>query len=210
MSASDLDEKSLALLEELQKLVGKDAILNIYNYGSYNYGTWHAKSDRDYILVVDMRDSTRDYNSESIDLMMYSPSEFKKRLIEDHAIELIEAIHKPVFEKVKFEFKLDLQKLRHSISFKSDHCYVKAKKKLTVPKDRDVYMAKKSLFHGFRILDYATQVCKDGKIINWDVHELYDEIMKLPEDADKWPEWETQFKKRFNKKKSDFRALAPK
>ena len=199
-----------AIVEELQKLVGDIPILNIYKFGSVNYGTSHEKSDRDYILIVDMKQASKEiYGANGVDLSLYNKETFEKHLNEQE-IDFLEVIQHPVIEKVKVEFKLDLSKLRHSVSSRSDHSYIKAKKKLTVEKDRDPYSGKKSLFHAFRMLDYAIQLCKEGKISNWNVKPLYDEIMSLPEAADTWPVWEEKFKKRFNQLKTEFRKVAPK
>ncbi|AYV77928.1 MAG: hypothetical protein Edafosvirus3_6 [Edafosvirus sp.] len=200
----------MALIEELQKKIGEDKqILNIYGYGSINYGTFHEKSDRDYVIIVDMKESYMEINDEKISMQIYNQEEFMKRL-NDQEIQIIEALHKPIHEKLEIKLTVDKIKLRNSISKRVDHSYVKAKQKLT--KEKDFYRAKKSLFHAFRILDFAIQLCKYDEIKEW-VHlkPLYDKIMtELPEKKDSWSVWEETFKKQFNALKSEFRKVAPK
>jgi hypothetical protein len=57
---------------------------------------------------------------------------------------------------------------------------------------------------------YATELATYGKIINWNMKELYDQIMLLPEDPTAWPIWDSQFRKIFNGVKTEFRKVAPK
>jgi hypothetical protein len=200
-------------VEDIKSLVKTD-ILNIYRYGSQNYGTAHAGSDTDYMVIIkDQEVKVQEIESKEfkLNIQIYTQNMFQKKL-DDHEIEFIEAINFPILETVKMTFNFDANKLRHSVSKKSSNSYVKAKKKLTVEKDRDYYSAKKSLYHVFRMLDYGVQLCKNnGKILNWESQkDLYHDIMKLPEDPEKWSEWEKTYKKKYNALSSEFKKVAPK
>ena len=36
-----------------------------------------------------------------------------------------------------------------------------------IKKDKNIYIAKKSLFHSFRIIDFGTQIAKNGRITDY-------------------------------------------
>lgn len=199
-----MDAKMIALIPK------HHTILNIYNLGSFNYGTFNDKSDRDYICVVDDSEEmeSSEINQDNINVQIYPFSEFKRHL-DDHKIEFVEAIQKPIIEKVKPNFNFDLVKARHSFSLKASMSYVKAKKKLIV--ENEFYVAKKSLFHAMRIMEYGIQMCKNnGHIVDWNMKSLYDDVMKLPDDITAWPQWDTTFRKQYNGLCTAFRKLAPK
>ena len=197
------------LHDELTHLLHNDiTIINVYQFGSTNYHTHHEKSDRDYVIVAEMDKEFTEIKPQGISLQVYTLEHFQREL-DNHKIEMIEAVAHPLIENVKINYTFDPIKLRHSVSMKASNSYVKAKKKLTV--EKDYYVAKKSLFHSLRILNFGIQLCQNsGEIVDWNMKSLYDEIMDLPDDETKWNEWEDNFKKRYNALHSAFKLVAPK
>lgn len=185
-------------------------IINIYAYGSVNYGTFiEGKSDYDYIVIFDMSESNIEYKYDDFNINGLSESEFMKEMSHGN-IAILEALHKPLYETKKINMAFELHELRNYISAKVDLAYVKAKKKLIV--EHEIYVAKKSLFHALRILHYAIELATSNKIINWNMRELYDEIMLLPSEPkeETWNIWNDKYKKTFNGLKTEFRKHAPK
>lgn len=189
-------------------------ILSIFPYGSRVYGTFSDKSDYDYIAVF--RDGTvKDefaLEKGKFNIHTYNESSFVK-LIEKHNIFALECISLPeelnICNRKKFNFKLNIQTLRSSISEKSSHSWVKAKKKFEVEADKNIYIAKKSLFHSFRIIDFGKQIAKDGKITNYSsMNDLWFDI--LNNSSEDWKDYFELYKAKHNEMLSEFRELAPK
>lgn len=105
----------------------------------------------------------------------------------------------------KFEFVLDLEQLRRSISGVVSNSWVKAKKKMA---QGDDYIGRKSMWHSLRILMFGIQVAKYGKIVDFsEANEYYDDIVKgnAP-----YSELVKVYKPIMNAKQSEFRVLCPK
>ena len=203
-----------------------------FPYGSRIYGTNSQKSDSDHIYVVDdqfveelddqyifhsdfdpVNEVYTDYFHE-INISIYGKTKFQQ-MCDDHHISALECIFLPVdringqIADHKFKFELNLQQLRKSISEKSSHSWVKAKKKFEIEDDRNLYVAKKSLFHSMRIIDFGTQIAKSGKIENYQsCVNLWNEIKNNPSES--WKDYELKYKSKFNEMMSEFRKLAPK
>jgi hypothetical protein len=88
-------------------------------------------------------------------------------LLEQHSPPMLECVFLPPHMKLRERpamaatsaaFKVSPQRVRETASFRAGHSWSKARKKLEVAADRNVRVAKKSLFHSFRILDFALQV----------------------------------------------------
>lgn len=192
-------------------------VLNIYPYGSRVYGTFSVDSDFDYIIVakdnVVDRDSL-DSSYHKINATIYSESSFKKKIVE-HSVSAIECLSVSPSTCLKhtksFVFNYDRSTLRSSFSEKSSHSWVKAKKKFEVEKDRNVYIAKKSLFHSMRIADFAIQIALSPShtISNFtSCVDLWKEINENP--AQDWPAYKVKYQDEYNSLMSQFRKLAPK
>jgi hypothetical protein len=188
-------------------------ILNVYQYGSRVYNTVNINgnlSDWDFIIVMNNKKDEH-FICENIDIIFYTPMEFETKLLE-HGICILECYFLPEYfiwkEILKFSFILDKQKLRKSLSAKSDNSFAKAHKKLTVEKDYNNYIAKKSLFHSFRIIDYGIQLAEKSSIYNFSsLNNLYHEILT---DSDNWDVLFKKYKPQYNKMKTKFREVAPK
>lgn len=132
--------------------------------------------------------------------------------MDDHEISALECLFLnwndiEFVEKHQFKFTLNTSKLRHSLSAKSSNSWVKCKKKLTIEKDLDLNIGRKSLFHSFRIIEFGIQIAHTGKIYNYgSCNELYKEIMNYYE----WTDLFDTFKLRYNALLTEFRKLAEK
>eukprot|EP01126_Amoeba_proteus_P040098 TRINITY_DN4263_c0_g1_i1.p1 TRINITY_DN4263_c0_g1~~TRINITY_DN4263_c0_g1_i1.p1 ORF type:complete len:133 (-),score=7.93 TRINITY_DN4263_c0_g1_i1:98-496(-) len=113
-----------------------------------------------------------------------------------------------VLEKWKASFNLDKFKLRSSASAVSGNSWSKAGKKLVAGADFAPYIAKKSLFHCFRILIFAIQICTYGKIVDYsEANYLWKEIMSNP--SENWEDFKKLYHPTFLELKSRLRKCAP-
>jgi len=184
-------------------------------YGSRVYGTATEKSDYDFIAIDGSSREKKEFTFQNVNITLYGKKAFYEELYKceisaletwflpkEVCPEVTEILHRWM-QPVILDFKL-----RASISHKASNSWVKAKKKLTVEKDYDPYIAKKSLFHSFRILNFGCQIAEAGKIYNYAGANAYWEAIKdLPAD---WELWNNTFKKDWNNLHSAFKQLAPK
>jgi predicted nucleotidyltransferase len=208
--------------EQLKIVIDKtklnfDDVIAIFGYGSRIYGTARKNSDYDFIVVMNNKPN-KQYSDKLININFYTAEEHQKRLNE-HEISALECYFLPqskvLFDRghphnikpITFTFSLDLTKLRHALSAKSSNSWVKAHKKLTIEKDYDLDLGRKSLFHSMRIIDYGIQIATHGKIVDYgSCNDLFNEIMNCYT----WDEMFVQYKERYNKLCSEFRIVAPK
>jgi hypothetical protein len=195
--------------------LGDSDIVAAFQYGSHVYGTARKNSDYDFIVITNKKRNEQ-YSDRKININFYTYDEHQQRL-NDHEISALECAYwlphgfivknpSPLVTK-PFTFELDLVKLRHSLSAKSSNSWVKAKKKLTVEKDYDLDLGRKSLFHSFRIIDFGIQIATHGRIIDYNsCNYLFCEIMNCYT----WDQMFDQYKERYNTLCSDFRKVAPK
>lgn len=181
----------------------KEPILHIFQYGSRIYGTATEKSDHDYIVVVDSEEEFKyDFERDNMHVHVYSEKIFKI-LIERHDIAILESIFS---QENNYEFKLDLERLRRSISAVVSNSFVKCKKKLTLGPDYNPYIAKKSLFHSIRILGYGIDIAKNGRITDFGAYNHYLlEIMAI----DTWEELRAKYEPLVREMRKEFKKLAP-
>lgn len=199
-------------ISEILGTISSGDILNIYTYGSVVYGTNTNLSDEDYIIVV--KDGVIESQSEcnsaahNTDIIIYTESCFKQK-IEEHEISVLECLFLPdelKYEEIKFKFVLDKGRLRNAISAKCSNSWVKAKKKLIVEKDYNPYIAKKSLYHAFRIINFGWQIGK-YKMIFYYKFNMLPEILAMPDD---WDLLKAKYQSKFNYAISEFRKICPK
>lgn len=203
--------------EELLDIVLKRAktdfknVLAVYQYGSRVYGNFNNSSDYDFIVVVKNKKNEQ-FSDRLINVNFFTYDDHQLRL-NKHEISALEAYFCPeeyiVYVDKYFNpsFKLDLVKLRHSLSSKSSNSFVKAKKKLTVEKDYDLNIGKKSLWHSFRIIEYGIQICENDRIVDYtSMNKMFNEIMMNYT----WEDLFENYKQDYNNIVSEFRKLAPK
>lgn len=198
-------------LSEILKRTGlnESDIIAAYLYGSRVYRTARKNSDYDFIVITDKK-TNEQYSDKLININFYTAKEHQERL-DAHEISALECYFLPkemvLLEKKNFNFKLNLVLLRHSLSAKSSNSWVKAHKKLTVEKDYDLDLGRKSLFHAMRIIDYGRQIAVHGRIINYgSCIDLFERIM----DCYNWNQIFENYKGLYNTMCSDFRIHAPK
>ena len=191
-------------------------------YGSRLYGTSSEDSDYDFVAVLRNGVSKKtpiiirgDFN-----VSLYTENEFKLK-IENHDIVALEVLfgrnnkfNEGYYSKYyKSLFKLDLNKLRESISTITSHSWIKGKKKLIVSGDYDKKAGVKSIFHSIRILDFAIQFINNGIIDEMSMVWLWTELKQLMDKYDHdelWNVIDARYRELYNKTKSDFKKLAPK
>lgn len=193
----------------------QDKILTIFPYGSRVYGTNHEKSDYDFVVVmnrdIDDKDSLES-SYHNINVTIYNELSFQDKL-NQHKIGALECYFLPqdklLKNEGKFKFILSKNILRESISEKASKSWVKSKKKFEVVQDRNVYIAKKSLFHSLRIIDFGIQIASKGKIEDYSsCNHLWEEIYTNP--ADTWQPYKEQYQDFYNHQMTEFRKVAPK
>ena len=182
-----------------------EPILEMYAYGSRVYGCVTEKSDHDYIIVVESEDENLNYSVTftNFNATVYSEKNFIKR-IQNHEVNALECIFQEENDKYLKYFKLDTEKLRRKFSAVASNSYVKCKKKL---KEGEVYIAKKSMFHSVRILNFGIQIAKYGKIVNYSCANVHhDFIFYIGND---WNDIDARFKPIYNAQKTLFKKLSP-
>jgi len=190
-----------------------DEITAIFPYGSQVYGTASNSSDYDYILICKENYQEDEFavTKDNISIHVYNESTFQSHL-DKHKISALECYFLPpdlTLKYKKFNFNLRLDTLRHSISEKSSHSWVKSKKKFEVEKDKNIYIAKKSLFHSLRIVDFGIQIAINKTIINYgNCNNIWEEIYTNPSES--WEDYKNQYQQYFNNKMTEFRKLCPK
>ena len=186
-------------------------VLALFRYGSRVYGCFNNNSDYDYILIKDSGAKTEIING-NININVYSRNDFLSNLF-DHDISALECFFidtKHILRlNIGFMFSIEKIKLRHAVSEKASHSFVKAKKKFIVPASQDIYAGKKSLFHSLRIIDFGIQIAKYDTIKDYaSVNALHDQIINNP--SINWDDYHKIYKPLFNTMMTDFRKLAPK
>lgn len=172
-----------------------------YVYGSHIYGTNNKNSDRDSWLVGD---------HPSCDMNTLAFQE----LLNVHDIVALEMYF--TYESIRDKYSLTIShdKLRKSISLISSNSWVKGKKKLIVSGDYDLNAGLKSIFHSMRILEYGTQIARDGKIHSWDrmnwiLEDLWD-ISTNYQRTELWNFINSKYRREYLKLSSRFKEACPK
>jgi hypothetical protein len=197
--------------------IDEKKVSNIYLYGSVVYQTNTEFSDTDYIIIYRQIDYKMEYHDRHPDIQatLYNISGFQLALDNQElsAIEcyFLDSLLK--IEKVKFNYIVDLQKLRESISKNVSNSWIKAKKKIY---DGDIYIGQKSLFHCFRMIYFGKQLAQYNKILDYtgiNYDENYKSLKELWTEISEIEDWKTlkdKYQSILNNKLSEFRLFAPK
>lgn len=184
-----------------------------FKRGSYLFNTNDEKSDIDFGCIVDDNHYLSDYthttetgfenrlycesyekNGVSVDVQYIRESDFID-MIKEHRIFALEALFQEMCVSYLKHFELDKWKLRQEFSGVSSNSWVKAKKKMTVEKDLDMRCGAKSLFHSIRILMFAVQIAKYGKITQYNCGVmLHKEIMEDLKNGFGWEDFNKKYK----------------
>lgn len=167
----------------LEQLINNPQVLNIYQWGSRVYGCYTDNSDYDYnVIVTDDYDILKDnIEINNNHFNFYTLSEFEE-MIKLNRIEALESAFVSdefkIKEKIKFNLQINLVELRRSISKVCSNSYDKCRKKLTIEKDFNPYIAKKSLWHYIRILLFGIQCVKYGEIVDYtEANKYYKDVV---------------------------------
>ena len=158
-----------------------------YDLSGYEHSTENGYENRLY---------TRTYTKDgkNIDIQYVRESDFIN-MIREHRIFAMEALFQEQCSGYLKYFELDRWKLRQEFSGISSNSWVKAKKKMTVEKDLDMRCGAKSLFHSIRILMFAVQIARHGKITNYNCGvSLHREIMGDLKNGFKWDDFKVKYR----------------
>ena len=205
------DSNDMQNLERFKQTYGlRDCDVILIPYGSRVYQTHSVKSDYDYIAIVlenRRADTGTEYNYDDLNVQVYNRRDFQDQL-NQHKIHALEAWFHPDKQlSCDFQFKLRLSLLRDSISGKSSHSFVKAKKKIEV--EHDYLIGWKSLFHSLRILNFGIQIASFGDISDFGSTNMYWEEI-INEKLTDWSLLHERYKPVYNAFATEFRKLAPK
>lgn len=188
----------------------RDSDVIFFPYGSRVYGTDSEKSDYDYQAVVPANrraDTGEEFVHGNVNVHIYNRHDWQDQL-RRHKIHVLEAYYLPDgICRREFPFTLDLAQLRHSLSEKASHSFVKAKKK--IEKEKDFYIGWKSLFHSLRILNFGIQIASKGKIEDYSAanHFWFDILNAGQYD---WSYFKEKYQSVYNELATEFRKAAPK
>ena len=193
------------LLDDISK------VFSIFLYGSRVYENHTSNSDYDFIIIKNQIEDKIDglkTDDNLINCTSYSFYGFKKYMFE-HELSLLECLflsENMIYTNIfNFNFSINKEVLRNSISQKSSNSWIKAKKKLD---DKEFYIAQKSLFHSIRIVLFGIQLAKYNKIVDYtEANFIWLEIKDMDLD---WNIWKEKYHSYRNKLLSEFRILAPK
>jgi predicted nucleotidyltransferase len=188
----------------------RDEDVLLFPYGSRVYQTHKEDSDYDWLAIIPENrkaNTGEEYRRNDLNIHMFNRRDFQKQL-DLHKIHTLEAYFLPDgLCKKHFTFKLDKSQLRHEISQKSSHSFVKAKKKIEV--EKDYYIGWKSLFHSLRILNFAIQIGEKGKIEDYSAaNHFWFEIQQAQQYN--WEYFKTKYQPIYNELATQFRLLCPK
>jgi len=222
-------------LDDVIKISGlhPSRVFNVTIFGSRVYGNYDSASDWDIIIVannsveaIELKETVQDeysYNLNSrfirYNIHIYTPDRFQKDL-DWHRMNNLECIFAPDWAKLKedkkYEFNLDLKKLRHASSHISSNSWIKCKKKLLI--DDQYRTAIKSFYHSIRIPMFATQIARSGRITDFTTANfiwrrlMFDEVPSYQKKDSKW-DWDSlnlEFKITYNLMLSLFRKVTDK
>ena len=201
---------ALPALETIIKTSGlhPSRVFNVYLFGSRIYGTADQNSDWDVIMVANNSVESTEIRRGLFNIHVYTPAKFQADL-DWHRINNLECMFAPEWAKlketIKFSFKLNITKLRHSISHVSSNSWVKSKKKIMVANDYKSGI--KSLFHSIRVVMFGIQIASTGKIYNFECAN--DHWKKITSRYNwKWEELDNEFRQIHNNVLTEFRLVA--
>lgn len=203
---------AIPTLETIIKYSGihPSRVFNVYLFGSRVYGNCDDNSDWDVIMVANNSVESTEIRKGLFNIHVYTPNKFQADL-DWHRINNLECIFAPDWAKLKetkwFEFKLNLPKLRHSISHTSSNSWVKCKKKLEV--EHDYKTGIKSLFHSIRVVMFGTQIATSGRITDFScANNIWKKICSKYDWT--WEELDSEFREVHNVALINFRKVAGK
>jgi predicted nucleotidyltransferase len=198
-------------IEDIIKASGlhPSRIFNITIFGSRVYGTHTDNSDWDIIIVAKNSVESIEIKSDLYNIHIYTPDKFKQDL-DWHMPKNLECLFAPDWAKLKedlkFDFKLNIPKIRHATSHVSSNSWVKCKKKLQIANEYNIGV--KSLFHAIRIPMFSTQIVNFGEIRDFQCSNWI--WNKIKEKEWNWEDLDKEFRELHNSTLTDFRKVTTK
>lgn len=201
----------------MEELLDDPNVLNVYHFGSFVYDTYDDHSDFDYIIIVNKLPlSGNKFTSLSgqTNLNILNVQQFQNQL-ESHDISALECMSLTkefiLKETIKFDFVLNKETLRKSISMITENSWQKAKKKLIVVGDYDRRIALKSAYHAIRIRAFAIQLVQQGTIYDFkEYNYVIKDLLTLKGDyVELWDLVSSKYLETFNSLGKMFRELCP-
>jgi predicted nucleotidyltransferase len=198
-------------IEDIVKVskIHPSRVFNVYIFGSRVYNTYTKDSDWDIIMIANNSVESIEIKSNLYNIHIYTPDKFKKDL-DWHKINNLECIFSPDWAKlkedIKYDFSINIKKLRHSISHISSNSWVKAKRKIEFSEYKTGI---KSLFHSIRIVMFGIQIASFNKITDFEcANEIW--VALNSEKCFSWDQLDNDFRKIRNKNKTYFRKITTK
>jgi hypothetical protein len=186
--------------------------LNIYHYGSFVYGTFiEGISDYDYIVIVPDEMSELDEQQFECNNCQYTVHSAKswQEMLDRCDVDALETYFLPeqfiVNETIVFIADITKTKVRNSFSHVASNSFVKCKKKLEIEESYNPAIAKKSLWHSLRIIDFGIQILEYDKIVNYaSLNHLHEQIVMCEDN--RWEYFKQKYKPMYNALKTKFRS----
>ena len=196
----------------LNTLKNLDDVLWIIQYGSSTQGIKDYK-DIDYMVIVKDNFDLHKVDRKVIgnyDFNFYTLSQFNTMML-NNDISCLEAYvceDKYYVKGDRIPLKINPDKVREQCAKVSSNSWVKAKKKLTIDKDYNPYIALKSLYHSMRILALGTNILGDKEfslgLYYYECIQLHKLIFDM--DSCSWEKLDGFFREFYNKSRSCLRA----
>lgn len=178
-------------------------------FGSQVYGTARSDSDFDYLVVFPHDNGVTGCERlfGRFNFQTYNQTDLQRQL-EEHQIHALEVYFVPGSPLPgRLQFTLNLSTLRHSLSQKSSHSFVKAKKKIQV--EQDFRTGWKSLFHALRIIVFGIELARTGALTDFSAANAYWDEIWAAQETD-WTRLHARWHPVHNALTTEFRKLAPK
>jgi hypothetical protein len=196
------EEEILKVLEECKI----QNISNIYQFGSFLHNCQHEKSDKDFIVVLNEKEEYFD-GSKEIEINHFNFNvyhiDFFQFLIREQFPDALQCLWIPkkfvILENVKFEYHLDVIKLKNQFICESSLNWNKASKIFPSNKKSGL----KNIIHCFRKIFFGFQILKNEKIVDYEEgNQIFREIFKqdnhsLEFESENWKFYESKYKDNF-------------
>jgi predicted nucleotidyltransferase len=204
INSTDLLSITRSILASKTALIGGEhKFLHISQYGSRVYGTTTEFSDYDVLVIIDsdevyeldLHNNEIDFNGSliKVDISILSKKTFLSS-IEKCDVRSVEILSVPEqFILLETDFMEECRKnfdpsqsnvksaIRTSFSAKSDWAQARTVKKLI---DKEYRIAIKSLWHSYRVIKFAIQLAKYGRIIDFTESNDFWDILKIIKEED--------------------------
>lgn len=194
-----------------------------YIWGSQLYGLTNKQSDKDYLIIFENEIEKNNYIKErsTVNDECWTWNEFQEKL-NQHDLKALEVYYANqgtikthlFYYCNEYQFKLNLQQLRKSVSAVVSNAHVKARKKF---QDKNIYIGLKSYYHCIRILIMFTYLAKNGRFNPCDFKNeldyVYTDIVINSQNKDPdslWDQLESKYKYMLKSLQHTFKLYCPK